>query len=76
MAFTYGLVANQTAAALKLISIGQTQAQAVLAASAPAMSSAVEAALGRTLDDFGGFTPGLDIRAIQHETLFRRLFIS
>jgi urease accessory protein len=76
LAFAYGLAANQTAAALKLIAIGQTQAQAVLAASAPAITRAVDAALGRTLDDVGGFTPGLDIRAVQHETLFRRLFIS
>jgi urease accessory protein len=76
LAFAYALVANQTSAALKLISIGQTQAQAVLAASHGAMQSTVESALARTLDDFGSFSPGLDIRAMQHEHLFRRLFIS
>ena len=76
LAFAYGLVANQTAAAMKLMSLGQTQAQAVLAAAGPAMADAVELALSRTLDDFGSFTPALDIRAMQHEFLFRRLFIS
>lgn len=76
LAFAYALVANQTSAALKLMSIGQTQAQAVLGKAHPAMQSAVDAALSRTLDDFGSFSPGLDIRTMQHEHLFRRLFIS
>lgn len=76
LAFAYGLVVNQTSAALKLMSIGQTQAQQVLSKAHPLMQTAVEAALTRTLDDFGSFTPALDIRAMQHETLFRRLFIS
>lgn len=75
-AFAYGLAANQTAASIKLMSIGQTQAQAVLAASGESMTRAVETALTLTLDDFGSFTSGLDIRAMQHEHLFRRLFIS
>jgi urease accessory protein len=76
LAFGYALAANQTAASLKLIRIGQTQAQAVLGDVGQTISRAVETALARTLDDFGSFTPGLDIRAMQHEYLFRRLFIS
>jgi len=76
LAFGYALVANQTAASLKLMRIGQTQAQKILSESQPAIQRAVESALSRTLDDFGSFTPGLDIRAMQHEYLFRRLFIS
>jgi urease accessory protein len=76
LAFAYALAANQTSAVLKLMSIGQTQAQAVLGRAHSAMQSAVEAALNRTLDDFGSFSPGLDIRTMQHEHLFRRLFIS
>jgi urease accessory protein len=76
LAFGYALAANQTAASLKLIRVGQTQAQAVLGASGAAIEAAVNVALALTLDDFGGFTPGLDIRAMQHEHLFRRLFIS
>ncbi len=76
LAFGYALAANQTAASLKLMRIGQTQAQAVLARSGAAIEAAADAALARTLDDFGTFTPALDIRAAQHEHLFRRLFIS
>jgi len=76
LTFGYALAVNQTAASLKLMRIGQTQAQKVLAEAAEAIESAVESALMRTLDDFGSFTPALDIRAMQHEHLFRRLFIS
>jgi urease accessory protein len=76
LAFVYSLAANQTTASLKLMSIGQTQAQAVLGSLHEKMARAVDSALGCTLDDFGSFTPGLDIRAVQHEHLFRRLFIS
>lgn len=76
MAFAYSLASNQTAASLKLIRIGQTQAQAVLGASSTVIEATVSAALARTLDDFGSFTPALDIRTAQHEHLFRRLFIS
>lgn len=76
LAFAYGMVANQSSAALKLMSIGQTQAQGVLSAAHSMMQFAVDTALARTLDDFGSFAPVLDIRAMQHEYLFRRLFIS
>ncbi len=76
LAFVYALAANQTMASLKLMSIGQTQAQAVLGGLHEQMAAVVDSALGSTLDDFGSFTPGLDIRAVQHEQLFRRLFIS
>lgn len=76
LAFAYALTANQTAASLKLIRIGQTQAQAVLAGCGMAIDAAVNEALAYTLDDFGSFMPALDIRSIEHEHLFRRLFIS
>lgn len=76
LAYGYALAANQTAASIKLMAMGQTQAQAVLAASGGMIHQAVEKALTLTLNDFGSFTIGLDIRAIQHEYLFRRLFIS
>jgi urease accessory protein len=76
LAYGYALAANQTAASLKLMRIGQTQAQTVLGAAGEGIAAAVDTALTRTLDDFGSFSPGLDIRAMQHEYLFRRLFIS
>lgn len=76
LAFGYGLVANQASASLKLMSMGQTQAQAVIGAVQPVLAEAVDHALTKTLADFGSFAPGLEIRAMQHAGLFRRLFIS
>lgn len=76
LGYAYALAANQTAASVKLMSIGQTQAQAVLGSLHHQMDMNVDAALASTLDDFGSFIFGLDIRSTQHEYLFRRLFIS
>jgi urease accessory protein len=76
LTFGYALAANQVAASLKLMSVGQTDAQAVLGKMVPVIAAAAESALSHTLNDFNSFTPGLDIRAMQHEHLFRRLFIS
>jgi urease accessory protein len=55
LAFAYGMVANQASAALKLMSIGQTQTQAVIGQSHQAIEKSVAAALARTLADFGSF---------------------
>ncbi|MBN8595940.1 MAG: urease accessory protein UreF [Anaerolineae bacterium] len=76
LAFGFGIVANQASAALKLLAMGQTQAQTLITGMQPHITTAVDIALTRTLDDFGGFAPGLELRAMQHEGLFRRLFIS
>lgn len=76
LTFGAALVANQTSAALKLMPFGPAQAQRVIHQLHPAVEQAVELALTLTLDDFGAFAPALDIRAMQHEHLFRRLFIS
>lgn len=76
LAFGFSIVANQASAALKLMSMGQTQAQTIISVMQSYVIDAVESALTRTLDDFGGFAPGLELRAMQHEGLFRRLFIS
>ncbi|MBZ0288356.1 MAG: hypothetical protein K8I30_12135, partial [Anaerolineae bacterium] len=48
LAFVYALAANQTTASLKLMSIGQTQAQAILGGLHAQMAAAVDSALGCT----------------------------
>jgi urease accessory protein len=75
-AFGYGVAANQASAALKLLPIGPAQAQRLIAESHPHIQQAAEHALSLSLADFAGFAPALDIRSMQHEALFRRLFIS
>ncbi len=76
LTFGAGLVANQTSAALKLMPFGPAQAQRVIHQMHAEVIAAVGLALTLTLDDFGAFAPALDIRTMQHEQLFRRLFIS
>ncbi len=76
LAYAYGQIAGQVAAAIKLVAIGQTSAQQILHDLIPVMQQAVEEAQSRPLDDLQAFTPALEIRAMQHHYLFRRLFIS
>jgi urease accessory protein len=75
-AFGYAVVANQASAALKLMHIGPAQVQRLIAESHPDIQRAVEHTLSLSLADFASFAPALEIRSMQHETLFRRLFIS
>lgn len=76
-AYAYTVVSGQAAAAVKLLSLGQTQAQALIHAMQPVIQQAVETTLAcGGLDDFAAFTPAFDVRTMQHQYLFRRLFIS
>ncbi len=76
LAFAYGQTAGQISAAVKLMPIGQTQAQQVLFALIPTMQQAVEIALDSSTDEMQSFTPALEIHTMQHQYLFRRLFSS
>ncbi|MEM6283696.1 MAG: urease accessory protein UreF [Chloroflexota bacterium] len=76
LAYAHTFVMGQAAAAVKLINMGQTRTQAVIRQMQPVMQNAVAHALSCTLEDIHTFTPAYDIRAMQHEYLFRRLFIS
>ncbi|HLA45450.1 MAG TPA: urease accessory protein UreF, partial [Aggregatilineales bacterium] len=69
-AFTYQIVAGQASAAIKLMSVGQSQMQTLIHDLQPAMEKAVEIALESSLEDCQSFTPALDIRGMQHEYLF------
>ena len=73
-AYGYILVSGQVSAAVKLMRMGQTQAQALIHKSQEIIAEAVEIALSRY--ELESFTPALDIAAMQHEYLFRRLFNS
>ena len=67
---------NQVAAAVKLIPLGQSDGQRVLAAIAEAIPAAVESATARPDEDIGATTPGLGIASSWHETQYTRLFRS
>lgn len=73
-AYGYILVSGQVSAAVKLMRMGQTQAQALIHNSQEIIAQAAEIAISRY--ELESFTPALDIAAMQHEYLFRRLFNS
>jgi len=75
--YLHGFAANLTGAAMRLVPLGQTEGQRVLAAMTPLCDLlAQEALAGDGLDDLGGCAVMADIAAMKHETQYTRLFRS
>lgn len=75
--YLHGFASNLTGAAMRLVPLGQTKGQRVLAAMTPLCDMiAQEALAGSGLDDLGGATFMADIAAMKHETQYTRLFRS
>lgn len=75
-AYLHAYVANLVSVGLRLIPLGQTDGQRLLAALEPSVAAtAAEAALS-DLDDLGGATMLADIGSMNHETQYSRLFRS
>ena len=75
--YLHGFASNLTGAAMRLVPLGQTEGQRVLAAMTPLCDLlAQEALAGDGLDDLGGCTVMADIAAMKHETQYTRLFRS
>jgi urease accessory protein len=75
--FLHGFASNLTGAAMRLVPLGQTEAQRVLAGMTPLCDLiAQEAMAGSGLDDLGGSAFLADIAAMKHETQYTRLFRS
>ncbi|RYB07864.1 urease accessory protein UreF [Lichenibacterium ramalinae] len=75
-ALALAFVGNLVSAAVRLGPIGQTDGQRVTAALLPRARALGGWAAGSTLDDLGGCALRSDIAALQHETLYSRLFRS
>jgi urease accessory protein len=75
-AYLQALAANWVSAAVRLIPLGQTDGQRVIAALEPHITATVERALTASLDDAGSATFRADIAAMRHETQYTRLFRS
>jgi len=73
-AFLHAQTANWISAGVRLIPLGQTESQRVLAALEPAVVAAAGRALGATLDDLGSATFRADLASMHHETQYTRLF--
>lgn len=75
--YLHGFASNLTGAAMRLVPLGQTEGQRLLAAMTPLCDIlAQEALAGDGLDDLGGCTVMADVAAMKHETQYTRLFRS
>jgi urease accessory protein len=75
-AFLHALAANWISAGVRLIPLGQTDGQRVLAALEPAVENAAARALGTPLDEVGTCAFRADLTSMRHETQYTRLFRS
>jgi urease accessory protein len=73
-AFLHAQAANWISAGVRLIPLGQTDSQRVMAALEPAVAAAASRALDATLDDIGSATFRADLASMRHETQYTRLF--
>jgi urease accessory protein len=75
-AFLHALTSNWISAGARLIPLGQTDSQRVLALLEPVVASTAERALDASLDELGGATFRADLAGMRHETQYTRLFRS
>jgi urease accessory protein len=75
-AFLHSVVSNLVSAGVRLIPLGQTDGQRVMAALEVPLAQAAERALITTIDDIGTATLRADITGMRHETQYTRLFRS
>ena len=73
-AFLHATTSNWISAAARLVPLGQTDSQRVLALLEPAVAGTAGRALGASLDDLGSATIRADLASMRHETQYTRLF--
>lgn len=75
-AYLHAFAANLSSAAVRLVPLGQTDGQKVLAAMAPLCQRLAEETAQLTVDDIGSSCFAADIASMRHETLYSRQFRS
>jgi urease accessory protein len=75
-AYFHAFAGNLVSAGVRLIPLGQTDGQRVIAALAEPVATAAGAALEAKLDEVGTAAPLLDWCSMRHETQYTRLFRS
>ncbi|WP_437649437.1 urease accessory protein UreF [Sorangium sp. So ce362] len=76
LAYLHGLGSGLVSAGMRLIPLGQTDGQRIVAALEPVIAGAARRAGDTPLDRIGAATPGVDLSSMQHETQHTRLFRS
>jgi urease accessory protein len=75
-AYLQATAANLVSAAVRLVPLGQTDGQRVLASLEPVIAACVARALACPLEAVGGATFRADLASMRHETQYTRLFRS
>lgn len=75
-AFFHALTSNWISAGARLIPLGQTDSQRVLALLEPVVVATAKRALQASLDDLGSASFRADLAGMRHETQYTRLFRS
>jgi urease accessory protein len=75
-AYLHAITANLISAGVRLVPLGQTDGQRILAALEPVVTATAERALLAGLDDVGGAAFRADLAGMHHETQYTRLFRS
>jgi urease accessory protein len=70
------MAANLISTGVRLVPLGQTDGQRILAALEPVVAATAERALVTMLDDVGGAACRADLASMHHETQYTRLFRS
>jgi urease accessory protein len=76
LAFLHAVTSNWISAAARLVPLGQTDSQRVLARLEPAVAKTASRALKASLEDLGSATFRADLASMRHETQYTRLFRS
>ena len=75
-AFLHAVTSNWISAGTRLVPLGQTDSQRVLAQLEPVVGATARRALLASLDDLGSATFRADLSSMRHETQYTRLFRS
>jgi urease accessory protein len=75
-AYLHAVAANLVSAGVRLIPLGQTDGQHVVAGLEPAVAAAAQQALVTDLEDIGSAMFRADLASMRHETQYTRLFRS
>jgi urease accessory protein len=75
-AFLHAVVSNWISAGARLVPLGQTDSQRILAALEADVAATAARALAASLDDLGSATFRADLASLRHETQYTRLFRS
>jgi urease accessory protein len=75
-ALIFSTINSLTQSAVKLIPLGNTEAQYLMASLYPLMEECAAHAMQKQIEEIENFSPGLDIASMRHEALQTRLYMS